>query len=192
MARITPPDRSALPADAQAVLEKHSPIFGWPTWPAIMAHCPTQMLHVIALMESFGKSSTVPARYIEIAVVTASRINECRHCVDRHSIRLAESGLSAAAIEKILDPDCPELDETDRLVRDFAIQVSERSQYLRDAMFENMRNTFSEPQIVELVLRIALAGFFNRFNNTFQVENGEKVVASLAARGLSSSNFRNQ
>ena len=56
-------------------------------------------------------------------------------------------------------------DEVDRLVRDYSVEVTERYQYIRDQMFEDLRRHLTEEQIVELTLRIALCGFFNRFND---------------------------
>ncbi len=121
-------------------------------------------------MRSFAAHGTMPRRYIEIAVVTVSRLNECRHCVGRHSVRLHDTGLPHETIEHILDADCPGLDEKDRLVRDYARQVSESSTTMRDAVFDRLRAHFDEAQIVELTMRIGLAGFFNRFNNALQID----------------------
>jgi alkylhydroperoxidase family enzyme len=41
---------------------------------------------------------------------------------------------------------------------------------MRDAIFEELRKHFDEAQIVELTLRIALCGFFNRFNDALQID----------------------
>ena len=38
---------------------------------------------------------------------------------------------------------------------------------------------FSEAQIVELTLRIAMAGFFNRFNEALQIDDGSAAAALL-------------
>ena len=43
-------------------------------------------------------------------------------------------------------------------------------QRIRDKMFERLRAHFSEAQIVELTLRIALCGFFNRFNDALMID----------------------
>jgi len=61
-------------------------------------------------------------------------------------------------------------------VRDYAVQVTEKPQYMRDAIFDELKKHFSEEQIVELTLRIALCGFFNRFNDALQISMEEEVV----------------
>ena len=75
------------------------------------------------------------------------------------------------------------LDEVDRLVRDYSVEVTERFQYIRDKMFEELRRHFSEEQIVELTLRIALCGFFNRFNDALMIGMEDGVVTDMLAAG---------
>jgi hypothetical protein len=44
-------------------------------------------------------------------------------------------------------------------------------------VFERLRLHVREAQIVELTLRIALAGFFNRFNEALQIDDGAAAAA---------------
>ena len=73
------------------------------------------------------------------------------------------------------------MDDVDRLVRDYAVQVTNNPQYMRDAIFERLRQHFTEEQIVELTLRTALCGFFNRFNDAMQIGMEEGAVADMLA-----------
>ena len=155
---------------------------GQPTWELVTAHCPHVLKHIVDLMDAFAAEGTMPKRYIEIAVVTVSRLNACRHCVGRHSVRLAGLGLSHETIEKILDPEPPAFDAVDRLVRDYAVAVSEDSARMRDAIFASLQAHFDEAQIVELTWRIALAGAFNRFNNAMQVDLDDGHLAALLSQ----------
>ena len=78
----------------------------------------------------------------------------------------------------------PGLDEVDRLVRDYAVQVTENPQYMRDAIFEELKRHFSEEQIVELTLRTALCGFFNRFNDALQIGMEDGVIEDMLSHGF--------
>ena len=69
------------------------------------------------------------------------------------------------------------------LVRDYAVQVTNNFQYMRDAIFEDLKKHFSEEQIVELTLRIALCGFFNRFNDALQIGMEDGVEAEMETLG---------
>ena len=65
----------------------------------------------------------------------------------------------------ILEPEVDGFDEIDLLVRDYAVQVTNNAQYMRDKIFDDLKKHFTETQIVELTPRTALCGFFNRFND---------------------------
>ena len=95
-----------------------------------------------------------------------------------------EQGLAAETVEHILEPDCPGLDEVDRLVRDYAVQVTEQPQTMRDAIFEDLRRHFSDEQIVELTVRTALCGFFNRVNDALQIGIEDGVIEDMLSHGV--------
>ena len=137
----------------------------------------------MGLLLDLSDEAVLPKRYLEIALVVVSKLNECTYCVAHHAPRLVEQGLSPETASHILDANCPGLDEVDRLVRDYAVQVTEKPQTMRDAIFEQLRVHFSEEQIVELTLRIALCGFFNRFNDALQIDAEEGVVEQMLATG---------
>ena len=145
---------------------------------------PAVLKHIQGLLLDLKDEGVLARRYLEIALVVVSKLNECSYCVAHHAPRLVEQGLSADTVEHILEPDCPGLDEVDRLVRDYAVQVTEKPQYMRDAMFSELRRHFSEAQIVELTVRTALCGFFNRVNDALQIGIEEGVVEDMLAHGV--------
>ena len=56
-------------------------------------------------------------------------------------------------------------------------------QTMRDGIFDRLKQHFSEEQIVELTLRIALCGFFNRFNDALQIGMEDGVLEDMLTRG---------
>ena len=173
-----------MPRISEIDFEDLPPQINDPTWERVAAHCPEQLLHVDALMRSFSEHGTMPRRYIEIAIVTVSRLNACRHCVGRHSTHLYKTGLGHETTERILEADCPDLDGTDLLVRDYARAVNENSATIRDVIFDQLKGQFNEAQIVELTMRIALTGMFNRINQALQIDMEDGVMPAFEARGL--------
>jgi uncharacterized peroxidase-related enzyme len=149
----------------------------------VFAHRPTALRHIMGLLMDLANEAVLPKRYLEIALVVVSKLNECTYCVAHHTPRLVDQGLDAETAEHILEPDCPGLDPVDRLVRDYAVQVTEKPHSMRDAIFHELRKHFSEEQIVELTLRTALCGFFNRFNDAMQIDMEEGVVEEMLAVG---------
>ena len=171
-----------MPRISEIDFEDLPPQINDPTWERVAAHCPEQLLHVDALMRSFSEHGTMPRRYIEIAIVTVSRLNACRHCIGRHSTHLYKTGRGHETTERILEADCPDLDGTDLLVRDYARAVNENSATIRDVIFDQLKGQFNEAQIVELTMRISLAGFFNRFNNALQIDLDDAHLATFLAQ----------
>ena len=98
---------------------------------------------------------------------------------------LVEQGLPADIVDNILEPEVEGLDAVDLLVRDYAVQVTTKAQYMRDGIFEQLKQHFTEAQIVELTLRTALCGFFNRFNDALQIGMEEGVLEDMLSRGSS-------
>lgn len=112
--------------------------------------------------------------------------------MSHHTPRLVDHGFLPDAVARILDPDVPGFDEVDLLVRDYAVQVTTNPQRIRDQVFVALRKHFSEEQIVELTLRTALCGFFNRFNDALMIDIEDGVVEDMLSRGSSLSELPSQ
>ena len=82
-----------------------------------------------------------------------------------------------------MEPDCPKLDSREKLVRDYDVQVTTDSKLVYDSIFSRLRVEFTEAQLVELTFRIALCGFYNRFNEALQIEIEDGVLEDLLAKG---------
>jgi len=148
----------------------------------VLAHVPEALGHLMPMLMELRRAERVPLRYIELAIVTVSRLNDCEYCVAHHGPMLTVEGLSPGGVERILDyRDHDELDAADRLVVEYAIAVTQAPQRIRDGVFDRLRRHFDDAQIVELTLRIGMAGFFNRFNDALQIEHEPEVPAPVTA-----------
>lgn len=153
----------------------------------VYAHAPIGMKHVFGMSLESRQAQTLPQRLVEIAVVATSYANRCTYCVAHHSTILADLGLDPDAISNLGAADVPGLTEIELLVRDYAIAVTERSWGIRDEMFERLSAHFSESEIVELTMRIALTGLFNTVNQALDIEMEEGLMADFTSKGLSAS-----
>ncbi len=151
----------------------------------IYAHAPIGMKHVFGMSLESRLAETLPRRLVEIAVVAASYANRCTYCVAHHSTILADLGLDPDAISNLAADEVPGLNEVELLVRDYAIAVTERSWGIRDEMFERLSQHFTESEIVELTMRIALTGLFNKVNQALGIEMEEGLMADLMDKGIS-------
>ncbi len=186
MARVRSIPSAELPPDLADVYERFAASYGpFRNQVAVFAHVPPALRHLMSMLMELREAKTLPKRYLEIAIVVVSKLNECHYCVAHHKPFLAVEGISPEGIDRLLDhEDHPELDEVDKLVVEYARAAWETPNRIRDALFERLRRHFSEAQIVELTLRATLCGFFNRFNDALQIEEeaeAQERLASLAA-----------
>ncbi|MEM7057699.1 MAG: carboxymuconolactone decarboxylase family protein [Pseudomonadota bacterium] len=149
----------------------------------VMANRPPILEHTIGLLLDLKAEGVLPARYLELALVTVSKLNECTFCVSNHAPRLAATGVSEAAAVDILNyENITEFDDIDRLVIEYAVQVTNDFHRVRDSLMDRLKVHFTDAQIVELTWRTALCGAFNRFNDVLQteVDDGVEVLAQGA------------
>lgn len=184
MARVRNIEADELAPDAREVYERYAREYGpFLNQVRVFAHRPPALKHIMGLLLDFADEAVLDKRYLEIALVTVSTLNACRYCVAHHAPRAIAHGLSAEAVENITQESVPSFDDVDHLVRDYAVAVTNEWNTVRDAMFDRLRTHFSEEQIVELTLRIALCGFFNRFNDVLQIDMEGGVLQDLLSSG---------
>lgn len=185
MARIRDIGPAELPADLAEIYEAFTESYGpFRNQVAVFAHVPAALRHLMPLLMELRQAKTLPKRALELAIVTVSQLNACHYCVAHHKPFLAVEGVSAAGADRLLDyRDHPELDETDKLVVEYAIAAWEQPNRIREELFTRLQCHFSEAQIVELTLRITLCGFFNKFNDALQIEEEPEAELRLAALG---------
>jgi len=189
MPRINEIEPTTLSPDAQAIFHRYISEYGpFENQARIFAQRPPALRHIMGLLLELADEAVLSKRYLEIALVTVSKLNACEYCVAHHGPRLASAGFSAQAFDQLLADEVPGFDEVDHLVRDYAVQVTNNFQYMRDAIFEKLKQHFSDAQIFELTLRIALCGFFNRVNDSLQIAMEDGVLEELEAVGTSLGN----
>jgi uncharacterized peroxidase-related enzyme len=183
MARVRSIASTELPADLADIYERFAAGYGpFRNQVAVFAHVPAALRHLMSMLMELRAAGTLPKRYLELAIVVVSKLNECDYCVAHHKPFLAVEGISPDGADRVLEyADHPELDAVDRLVVEYTIAAWSDPHRLRDALFERLRQHFSEAQIVELTLRITLCGFFNKFNDALGIEQEAEASAHLAA-----------
>jgi len=179
MPRVSELSADHLADDARQIYHRFITDYGpFESQAKVFAHRPPALRHLMGLLLELADEAVLDKRYLEIVLVTVSTINACDYCITHHGPRLTGLGFQSDTAERILDDVVPGFDDVDTLVRDYARQVTESAQNMRDVTFENLHKHFSEEQIVELTLRIALCGFFNRFNDALQIgmEDGNEAL----------------
>jgi len=151
---------------------------------AALAHHPPLMRAIHGLMHVYYMESMVEKKYLELAILMVSRLNQCTYCVVHHTPPALNHGVSAAQLQAIEDEawrDSALFDPVERAVLRFAEQMNSRKGRLDDSLYAELSQTFDRAQMVELTVRIGMCEFFNRFNEALQLDI-EPVAEALYAQ----------
>ena len=125
MPRVRTVPASEVTGKAREVYDKAGTYGSFSSLVGVMANRPPVLEHTFGLLLDLKAEGVLPARYLELALVTVSKLNECTFCVSNHTPRLNASGISLTAAENILDYDnVDEFDADDRLVIEYAVKVT--------------------------------------------------------------------
>ena len=140
MARVRNIPSSELPPDLAAIYERFAGAYGpFRNQAAVFAHVPAALRHLMPMLMELRQAATLPKRYLEIAIVVVSKLNDCHYCVAHHKPFLAVEGISPEGIDRLLDQDNPELDDVDRLVIEYARTAWETPNRIKNSLFERLR-----------------------------------------------------
>jgi AhpD family alkylhydroperoxidase len=138
-----------------------------------LAHHPPLAEAIHGLMRTYYTQSVVENKYLELAILLVSRLNQCNYCVVHHTPSVVNYGFNAEQLQAIEDGSWSQdglFDSIERAVLQFAEQMNTRKGRIDDSLFAELSRTFNRAQIVELTVRIAMCEFFNRFNEALQLD----------------------
>ncbi|MFZ0838901.1 MAG: carboxymuconolactone decarboxylase family protein [Xanthobacteraceae bacterium] len=115
----------------------------------------------------------------------ASRTAGCRYCMAHTAGGALHFGVEDKKLAAVWEyQTSPLYSAAERATLDFAIAAASVPNAVTDEMFAELRQHWSEEQIIEIVGVIALFGFLNRWNDTMAtpledepIEVGEKYLA---------------
>ena len=180
MARVKDIEVNEASKEIRSIYEKFIETYGpFANQAKVFAHRPIIFKHMMSMLMELADKPIIDKRYLEIAIVSVSAVNKCDYCVAHHAPNLISEGLSDITIDNILEKDCPGLQPLDILVRDYSVQITKDHNKVQDKQFKELREYFSEEQMVELTFRITLCTFFNKFNDVMQLEMEESHLLYL-------------
>src|SRR5579862_3004357 len=104
MARVRDIAASELSPELAAIYERFAGSYGpFRNQVAVFAHVPAALRHLMAMLMELRDAKTLPKRYLELAIVAVSKLNECHYCVAHHAPFLAVEGISPAGVARVLD-----------------------------------------------------------------------------------------
>ena len=139
---------------------------------------PVEMIQAMSLrpeiLKAFGYTGegVYPGGLLERAlkekvILKASQDNDCQFCVNSHRDRMRMIG---SPEEQILNLENPEnLTPREALALEYTGAVMRDSNGIGDELFSQLKERFSDPEIVELTFLIGFINQLNMFNNALRV-----------------------
>ena len=173
MAVVDPIRADKAPGELGAVYDRLSKTHGRvPNFFATMAHRPGALEAFLPLYAAVMREGTVEPKLKELAYLKTSMLNGCEYCARAHAPSARRAGVTAEQIAALTFYErSPLFDEKEKAVLLYTERVTRAAGAgLRDAAMGDLKRLFSEAQIVELALVIAMANFTNRFNSGLRIE----------------------
>jgi AhpD family alkylhydroperoxidase len=140
----------------------------------------SSILGLVKAIEAGGLSK----RTLDLVNLRASQINGCSFCVDMHARELKEAGESTERLWSVAAwRESPRFDGAERAalaLAEAATRLSDRSDPVPDAIWEEAARQYDERALAALVLGIAAINFFNRVNVPTRQLAGGRTAAQAA------------
>ena len=178
MARVKLLTRDEVSPDALEIYDQGLNYGSFANQIAVLAHRPPILNNVFKMMLEIREQEVVPRKYLEVALVAVSKLNQCTYCVSHHTpMLMSEAGLTAEGVENLLEyENHPELDDAQKMIVEYTIALYRDHHRIRDEMFDRLRKHFDDAQIVELTFRITFGIGLNRLNDVLQIPIEEDVT----------------
>jgi uncharacterized peroxidase-related enzyme len=130
-----------------------------------MSHCPDLVASFVPLWAQVYKSPTIGARWRALAALGTAKAQQCTYCMAHMSASARRAGLEEPEILAIGDAVVEKnvFDTREALILELAEQLTQAPDGIGDELRSRLREQFSEPEIVNIVLAIAMYNLTSRF-----------------------------
>nr|BDT29898.1 carboxymuconolactone decarboxylase family protein [Bacteriovorax sp. HI3] len=125
-------------------------------------------------VEAMIKNSSLDKKLIHLVKLRASQINNCTFCVDMHVKEAKIDGERELRLHHLAAwEESPLFDDKEKAAFAWTEAVTKLNQaHVSDDLYQKTREFFSEKEIVDLTLAVAMINLWNRFGATFRSTPG--------------------
>ncbi len=135
-----------------------------------LAHKPAMLSTIGPFVAAVQASDEIDARMKERIILKVSMVNNSAYCTHAHRQIMDKMGFTQAEIDEVANPEAADLDAPTRTALQYAEELTRHPGGVPDTMFTQLRVHFSESQIVEITMLIALYNMVNRFNAGLELD----------------------
>ena len=164
---ISPLSKEQAAPSVQPIFDKLTHVFGnMPSFFATMARVPDALAHFMPLYSAVIDKGTVEAKYKELAYLKTALTNGCQYCHRAHSASGKKNGVTDEQINNLaFYQRSAAFNDKEKAVLLYAERMTRGASALRPPALQELKQHFTDDQIVELTLTICIANFTNRFND---------------------------
>jgi uncharacterized peroxidase-related enzyme len=172
MSRISRLDRNQVASDVAALFDKvFSQRGNVPNMFRVMAHRPEIFATMQAHFAAVLNTGTVPTRLKELIIVRTSQVNQTPYCLASHTVLARNLGWTQDQLEHLAKwAERSDFTPAEKAALHLAETVTRDAHTITEEQFADLRNYYSEGEIVELLCAIGLFNYFNRFNDALRME----------------------
>ncbi len=170
--KISRLDRNQVTAETGEIYDRYMQQRGnVPNMFRTVAHRPEILQTMIAHFEAILHTGTLPLKLKELAIVRTSQLNRCDYCLASHSRICKKLGWNDDQLIHLADyADRTDFTHQEKVALQLAEWMTRNEGPLTEEQWEQVRDVFSEGEVVELMAAIGLFNYFNRFNNLLEME----------------------
>jgi uncharacterized peroxidase-related enzyme len=149
----------------------HAAIGKMPNIFGVLARFPAALKRFVPFYNAVMLKGRIPAKLKEIAYLKTASINACQYCLRAHTASAKQAGVTDQQIEALrFYRNSPVFDEKEKATIRFADLVTRGAATIDESVLNWIGRFYTDDEIVELVMVIALANMVNRINDTLQIE----------------------
>ena len=130
----------------------------------VMAHRPEALRNFVPFYGAVTGPGALDRRSKELAYLAASIFNHCAYCTASHTSGARKAGITDAEIGALATQQDSGFSPAEQALIRYARELT-RLARVEDSTRAALDSHFTEEQVVELTLVVAMANFTNRFNN---------------------------
>jgi uncharacterized peroxidase-related enzyme len=137
----------------------------------VVARFPAALKTLIQFYDAVMSTGKIDAKYKELAYLKTSSINACRYWTVFHTASAKQAGVTDEQIQALRFYQRSEaFDEKEKTTIRFADIVTRGAAAVDAEVLKYVEKFYSEDEIVELTMVIALANMVNRINDALEIE----------------------
>jgi len=152
-----------------------------------LAHNPALLKALFGVYEAFAAEPSIDRKLTELGILVVSRVNACRYCVQHHAPLAHGAGLKTAQLQAIQNDawsDRQLWSDEEWLGVRYAEALASVPQRVDDTLFAELKAHFSERQIIDLTMRLALCAAWNKFNDALGLDTETAFQHAFAELGI--------